>query len=215
MKLVIFDLDGTLLNTISDLGHCANHVLEMHGLPLHSIAEYRLMVGRGMRNLMISALPEGTPQERVSELLAEFLAWYQDHLDVDTVPYPGIVELVNGLNESGYRLAVASNKIQPGTEKLIRKFFPHIPFVAVMGNCSEFPLKPDAALVRYIMDRAGVSEQDTVMVGDSGIDIETARNAGIRSIAVSWGFRPVDELASATFIAHSAAQLKEIINNLS
>jgi len=215
MKLVIFDLDGTLLNTISDLGHCANHVLEMHGLPVHTIEEYRLMVGRGMRNLMISALPEDTPEDRVSELLAEFLAWYQDHLDVDTVPYPGIVELVDYLNESGYTIAVASNKIQPGTEKLIRKFFPQIPFVAVMGNCKEFPLKPDAALVRYIMDRAGVSEPETVMVGDSGIDIETAHNAGIKSVAVSWGFRPRNELASADYIADSANQLKSIIENLS
>lgn len=211
MKLVIFDLDGTLLNSISDLGHSANHVLNNHGLPEHTIQEYRLMVGRGMRNLMISALPQDTSSERVSELLAEFLAWYQEHLDVDTVPYPGILELVAELHEAGYKLAVASNKIQPGTEKLIRKFFPQIPFVAVMGNCSEFPLKPDAALVRYIMDRAGVGEQDTVMVGDSGIDIETAHNAGIRSIAVSWGFRPRNELVAADYIADSAMQLKDLI----
>lgn len=215
MKLVIFDLDGTLLNTISDLGHCANHVLEQHGLPVHTIEEYRLMVGRGMRNLMISALPEGTPQDRVSELLEEFLAWYQDHLDVDTVPYPGIVELINELSDSGYKLAVASNKIQPGAEKLIRKFFPQIPFVAVMGNCKEFPLKPDAALVNYIMERAGVSKFHTVIVGDSGIDIETGYNADIISIAVSWGFRPRHELENADYIADSADQLRNILKRLS
>ncbi len=207
MKLVIFDLDGTLLDTIDDLGAAANHVLERHGLPLHGMDEYRLMVGRGMRNLIRMALPDGTSEDTVSVMLSEFLEWYQEHLDIATRPYPGVQELVSRLNRAGFRLAVASNKIQPGTERLVSKFFPGIPFVAVMGNCSAFPLKPDPALVRYIMDRAGVCESDTLMVGDSGIDIETAHNAGIPVIAVSWGFRPRIELAAADSIADTVDEL--------
>lgn len=211
MKLVIFDLDGTLLNTIDDLGAAANHVLAQHGLPQHDMSEYRMMVGRGMRNLIRMALPEGTSDDTIAQMLAEFLAWYQEHLDISTRPYPGMQELVRSLSESGYRLAVASNKIQEGTEKLVAEFFPGIPFAAVMGNCPSFPLKPDAALVRHIMDKAGVTASDTVMVGDSGIDIETAHNAGIPAIAVSWGFRPLSELTAADHIVHSADQLRTLL----
>ena len=162
-RLVIFDLDGTLLNTIADLGNAANHTLAELGLPKHTLDEYRLMVGNGMRKLTLSS--------------------------------------------QGYRLAVASNKIQAGAEKLIQKFFPNTDFVAVMGNSPLYPLKPDAALVEYIMDKAGTDRAHTIMVGDSGTDIQTARNAGIPVIAVSWGFRPRHELTVADFIADDTSQV--------
>lgn len=208
-KLVIFDLDGTLLNTIADLAEGVNHTLADLGLPQHTIDEYTLMVGNGMRKLVMRALPQDKAADEafVDSTLAAFLSYYADHIDVHTRPYPGIPELINTLSTAGYQLAVASNKIQAGAEKLIAEFFPGIPFVAVMGNSPLYPLKPDAAVVEYIMDKAGTDRAHTVMVGDSGTDIQTARNAGIPIIAVSWGFRPRHELTSANHIADSTDAL--------
>ena len=208
-KLVIFDLDGTLLNTIDDLGTAANHTLAELGLPQHTLDEYRLMVGNGMRKLIMRALPQDKASDDafIDSTLKQFLEYYAAHIDVYTKPYPGIPELINTLSNNGYLLAVASNKIQAGAEKLIAEFFPGIPFVAVMGNSPLYPLKPDAAVVEYIMDKAGTDRNSTVMVGDSGTDIQTARNAGIPIIAVSWGFRPRHELTSADYIADSTDAL--------
>ena len=208
-KLVIFDLDGTLLNTIDDLGTAANHTLAELGLPQHTLDEYRLMVGNGMRKLIMRALPQDKASDDafIDSTLKQFLEYYAAHIDVYTKPYPGIPELINTLSNNGYLLAVASNKIQAGAERLIERFFPGIPFVAVMGNSPLYPLKPDAAVVEYIMDKAGTDRNSTVMVGDSGTDIQTARNAGIPIIAVSWGFRPRHELTSANQIADSSDAL--------
>ena len=208
-RLVIFDLDGTLLNTIADLAAGVNHTLAAHDLPQHTIDEYTLMVGNGMRKLIMRALPGelAADDAYVDSMLAEFLNYYADHIDVHTKPYPGVPELISTLSAQGYKLAVASNKIQAGAEKLIQKFFPDTDFVAVMGNSPLYPLKPDAALVEYIMDKAGTDRAHTVMVGDSGTDIQTARNAGIPVIAVSWGFRPRHELTVADFIADDTSQV--------
>ena len=212
-RLVIFDLDGTLLNTIADLGNAANHTLAELGLPQHSLDEYRLMVGNGMRKLIMRALPEDKASDDVfvDSTLARFLEYYARHIDVYTQPYPGIPELISTLKAQGYKLAVASNKIQAGAEKLIAKFFPEIYFVAVMGNSPDYPLKPDAALVEYIMKKAGTDRDHTIMIGDSGTDIQTARNANIPIIAVSWGFRPRHELTDANFIVDDADSLKKIL----
>lgn len=208
-KLVIFDLDGTLLNTIDDLGTAANHTLAELGLPQHTLDEYRLMVGNGMSKLIMRALPDDKASDDafIDSTLKQFLEYYAQHIDVYTKPYPGVPELINTLSTGGYKLAVASNKIQAGAERLIERFFPGIPFVAVMGNSPLYPLKPDAAVVEYIMDKAGTDRAHTVMVGDSGTDIQTARNAGIPIIAVSWGFRPRHELTSADNIADSSDAL--------
>jgi len=212
-KLVIFDLDGTLLNTIADLGNAANHTLEELGLPQHTLDEYRLMVGNGMRKLIMRALPDDKASDEsfVDSTLARFLEYYAQHIDVYTRPYPDVPELINTLSTGGFKLAVASNKIQAGAERLIAKFFPGIDFVAVMGNSPDYPLKPDAAVVEYIMKKAGTDGAHTIMVGDSGTDIQTARNAGIPIIAVSWGFRPRHELTAANFIADDVISLKKIL----
>ena len=212
---MIFDLDGTLLNTIADLAGAANHTLKELGLPQHDLDEYRLMVGNGMRKLIMRALPQEKAQDDafVDNTLAGFLVYYASHIDIHTRPYPGIPELINTLSTDGYKLAVASNKIQAGAEKLIEKFFPGIPFVAVMGNSPQYPLKPDAALVEYIMDKAGTDRSHTIMVGDSGTDIQTARNAGIPVIAVSWGFRPRHELTAADHIADNTDQIQRILES--
>ena len=216
-KLAIFDLDGTLIDTIEDLGTAVNYALGLRGLALHSMAEYRDMVGHGVRNLVKDALAGSLgrqPEDAlVDSALADFVDYYVAHIDVHTRPYPGIQALLSKLQGKGLKLAVASNKFQEGAEKLVKEFFPDIRFVAVMGNSPELPLKPDAAVVQLVLDKAGVSREEAVFVGDSATDMKTAANGGVRSIGVSWGFRPRTDLeqSGAMDIADSAEQLFEKI----
>lgn len=213
-KLVIFDLDGTLLNTIGDLAAGCDQMLRMRDLPTHTFEDYCSFVGNGIMRLVERALPEElrTP-EYVAAARRDFVAYYIDHIDLYTHPYDGIVELVEELQHKGIKLAVASNKFQAGTDKLIKKFFPTTDFVMICGNREGVPLKPDTALVDLILDTAGVERQRCIMVGDSAVDILTAERAGIHSVGVSWGFRSLTELqeAGAEYIANSVAELRNIL----
>lgn len=213
-QLIIFDLDGTLLNTIGDLAVGCDHMLKLRGLPTHSYEEYCSFVGNGIMRLVERALPaELRTEEYVKAARQDFVEYYIEHIDNYTVPYAGMVEIVEQLQRDGAKLAVASNKFQAGTEKLIRKFFPSIEWVEICGNRDGVPLKPDTALVDMIIERAGVEREACTMVGDSGVDIQTARNAQIRSVGVSWGFRSREELveAGADLIADTVEQLREIL----
>lgn len=194
-RLVLFDLDGTLLDTLEDLSAAVNHALEKRGLPGHSTAEYMKMVGHGIRNLVTQALPaeKQTDTALIDSALADFKAYYTAHIDVHTHPYPGMQEVVNRLHETGVTMAVASNKFQEGAEYLVRKFFPGIPFAAVLGNRPGFPLKPDPEIVGEVLRKSGVSPEEAVLVGDSPTDMKTAANGGIDAIAVTWGYRPMDD----------------------
>ncbi len=196
--LVIFDLDGTLLDTIGDLAVACNAMLARRGLPEHTYADYCGFVGNGILRLVERALPEELRSaDYVAAARADFVAYYTDHIDLHTKPYAGIPELLDALTRKGVRLAVASNKFQQGTEKLIRRFFPEVPFVAVLGQRPGVALKPDPAIVEEILDRAGVSRDRVLYVGDSGIDMLTSAAAGVRSVGVTWGFRSREELTQA------------------
>lgn len=224
-KLVIFDLDGTLINTIGDLGAAVNHSMENAGFPTHSEKEYKLMVGHGIRNLVTRALPEeakaqalenGCLETFIDERLAEFKAYYTSHIDVLSRPYDGVHDILRALAKKGIHLAVASNKFHAGTETLIQRFFPDIPFCTVIGNKEGLPLKPDPAVVALCMDSCGVHDFEQVaFVGDSATDIKTAKAAGVASIGVSWGFRGEDELnqAGADHIAREADELLTLLLN--
>ena len=148
IKLIIFDLDGTLINTIADLSAATDYALSRRGLQTHSIEDYTKMVGHGIKRLIISALEKSlgcSPQETLTEeCLKDFTEYYVEHIDVHTRPYEGMPELLRELQDKGCRIAVASNKFQQGTEKLIQEFFSDIDFIAIMGNSPELPLKPDA-----------------------------------------------------------------------
>ncbi len=213
-RLIIFDLDGTLLNTIGDLAAGCDHMLKLRGLPTHSFDEYCSFVGNGIMRLVERALPEELrTEEYVKEARKDFVAYYIDHIDLKTIPYQGMVELVYQLYHDGAKLAVASNKFQAGTEKLIKKFFPEVEFIEVCGNREGVPLKPDPALVELILEKAEVEPENIFMVGDSAVDIQTAHNAKIHSVGVSWGFRSRTELeqAGAEHIADTAEELKQIL----
>ena len=195
-KLILFDLDGTLLDTLEDLSEAVNHTLALRSLPLHTLDEYRHMVGHGVRNLVQQALPDGSDETLVDAALADFKDYYQSHIDVHTHPYPGIPELLKDLHSRGVLLAVASNKFQEGTEYLVQKIFPDIPFVAILGNRPGAPLKPSPEIVQEVLSRSGVAPADALMVGDSPTDMHTAANGGIEALAVTWGYRTAEELSA-------------------
>jgi phosphoglycolate phosphatase len=213
--LVIFDLDGTLLNTIGDLAASVDYVMRSRNLPEHSDAEYRQMVGGGIKRLVERALPASLAANEayVEECVAQFRRYYVENIDRHTHPYDGMPALLHRLQRCGVKVAVASNKFQHGTERLVAKFFSDIEFVAIEGNREGAPLKPDPQIVRNIMAIADVSAERTIMVGDSGIDIRTAAAAGIASVGVAWGFRFAEELydAGATKVASTISELEEIL----
>ena len=213
-KAVIFDLDGTLIDTIEDLGTAVNHALGRHGFPLHPMDAYRKKVGHGIRNLVTVSLPEAlqTDEAIIDSCLADFKEYYTSHIDVHTRPYPGMVEIVARLDVEGVKIAVASNKFQSGTEFLINEFFPGIPFVAVLGNREGYPLKPDPEIVGEVLRKAGCTREDAVLVGDSLTDMKTAENGGIKGLAVSWGYRPMDGIPGVS-VAHSPAELWALLNS--
>lgn len=211
-KLVLFDLDGTLLDTLEDLSEAVNYALQLRGLPLHTQAEYMTMVGHGVRNLVLQALPADKQADDayIDAALADFKAYYTAHIDVYTHPYPGMQEVVNKLDKEGVCLAIASNKFQEGTEYLVNKFFPGIPFVAVLGNRPGYPLKPDPEIVGEVLRKSGVSREDAIMVGDSATDMKTAANGGIDRIAVDWGYRSMKGTPGLT-VVESAEELLKIL----
>lgn len=194
-KLVIFDLDGTLLDTIADLAAAANHALQKAAFPVHDTETIRTFVGNGISKLLERALPEGArTAENVERLRTDFVPYYDAHNAEQSKPYPGVAALLLRLQERGMMLAVASNKYQAATEKLVAHYFPAIRFVMVMGQREGVPVKPDPTIVFDIMEAAGVGKEDVLYVGDSGVDMQTAHNAGVDAVAVSWGFRPRTEL---------------------
>lgn len=196
-QLIIFDLDGTLLDTLDDLSAAVNYAMGQRGFPQHTRDEYMKMVGHGARNLMSQALPAEHRDDEtlIDDVLADFRAYYNTHIDLYTKPFPGITQLIECLHQQGIKLAVASNKFQEGTEHLIKEFFSDIPFVAVLGNRPNNPLKPDPEVVGEVLRKAGISKENAVMVGDSDTDMQTAANGGIRGIAVNWGYRSMRDWA--------------------
>ncbi len=255
-KLVIFDLDGTLLDTVEDLGNATNYALRMCGFPERPLKDYYQLVGRGIYNLFRSAMQapdegkvtlpdrgneaasvEGNvpasvevsaavpvPNEAMVQKMASyFLPYYGEHMCDFTRPYPGIPEMLASLAAAGIQVALASNKYQEGAEKLIRRFFPEIPFMKVLGQREGQPIKPDPQVVFQIMagapevgpqslptdkqpfdpvlgpqslpsDRQTFAPEDVAYVGDSNVDMQTGLNAGVRTIGVTWGFRDRAEL---------------------
>ena len=211
-RLVIFDLDGTLLDTVADLGDAVNHALGKRGFPLHTREEYVRKVGHGVRNLVTVSLPEELQGDEalIDECLADFKAWYTNHIDVLTRPYPGMQQFLRDLHARGVKLAIASNKFQSGTEYLVEKFFGDVPFVAILGNREGFPLKPDPGIVEECLRRAGVQRSEAILVGDSLTDMTTAANGGIPGIAVAWGYRDLHGTPGVK-IAESVEELRTTI----
>lgn len=216
-KLAIFDLDGTLLDTIGDLAEACNHMLSLRRLGSHTREEYAQMVGNGILNLVKRALPEELRTPEYAEVARQdFLAYYTANIDRYTVPYEGIREVLHTLQAEGWTMAVASNKFDEGTQKLVATIFPEVEFKAIYGNREGFPLKPDKALLDLIIAECDATTETTVMIGDSGVDMQTAKNAGVHSIGCTWGFRSREELEEngADYIVDRPIELLNITNKL-
>lgn len=196
-KLVIFDLDGTLLNTIDDLSAAVNYALQQCGYPTRTTDEVLGFVGNGIRKLIERALPEDErSQAKQALLLDKFLAYYNNHNADLSVPYPGVPDMLQRLQDRGVLLAVASNKYQMAVEKLVACYFPEIRFARICGQRDGIPSKPHPMIVEDILESLHVGNADVLYVGDSDVDMQTAINANVDAVAVSWGFRSRAELES-------------------
>lgn len=213
-QLVIFDLDGTLLDTVADLANATNQALEKCGFPTHPVEAYYQFVGNGINKLFARALPaEASNEENILRIRALFVPYYNEHNADCSRPYPGIVELLPQLRLGGVQIAVASNKYHEATLKLVRHFFPDIQFAAIYGQREDVPIKPAPDIVYDILRDTGVAKKNTLYIGDSGVDMLTARNAGIESVGVTWGFRSEEELREhgAVHIVHRADDIALIV----
>lgn len=204
-KTYIFDLDGTLLDTLSDLAAAVNYALRTHGMPEYSIDDVRRFVGNGVRKLMERAIPDGAANPQFDETFATFRQYYMAHSLDTTRPYEGIPEALAALKARGCRLAVVSNKMMAATQELCQHFFPDTIEVAIGENEAEgIRKKPAPDTVFAALKALGVGKEGAVYVGDSDVDIETARNSGLPCISVLWGFRDRDFLiqhGAKTFIS--------------
>lgn len=191
--LVIFDLDGTLLDTLSDLKNAVNCALARFDLPPHTREEVRLFVGDGVVKLLTRALPEGSAPETIARAVAAFKDSYDAHMDVETKPYPGITNMLQALNAAGVKVGINSNKYDTAVKSICARHFGDLYFMAV-GESPASGKKPDPAGALSILASSGADPARTLYVGDSAVDLETARNAGLDSAWVSWGFRRREEM---------------------
>ncbi len=208
-KLVIFDLDGTLLNTINDLGNSCNYALKQLGYNELPLSTYPFLVGNGVRRLIQRTLPDAN-HETEEKLFELFKLHYDEHNTDMTTPYPGILNLLKDLTDNNINIAVASNKYESATIKIISQLFPEIKFSAVLGQIDERNIKPDPSIVFAILNQCPTPKNEVLYVGDSAVDIETARRACVESVGVTWGFRPVSELRQA-YADHIVSTPSEIL----
>lgn len=210
-KLVIFDLDGTLLNTIADLATATNQALQHYGYPVHAVDDYRFFVGNGINKLFERALPaDERNEENILRIRSRFVPFYDEHNADLSRPYPGIPELLDELQGWGVKMGVASNKYQAATRKLVAHYFAGINFTEVLGQREGIPVKPDPSIVHELISKANVRPEEVLYVGDSGVDMQTARNAGVTAVGVTWGFRPKAEL-EAFHPAHIIETAKDLL----
>lgn len=213
-KLYIFDLDGTLVNSIYDLADAMNSVLGKYGYPVHDTEKYKYFVGDGTLKLVERAIPESErTEEKIASLHSEFSEEYTKRAVEKTRPYDGIVQLLNKLKESGCLLSVASNKPDKFSRFIVETLFGTEIFDMISGKKEGVPTKPAPDIVFDIMKRLGVSAENTVMAGDSNVDVYTAHNAGLKCIGCTWGFRGRRELteAGADMIADNPAEIWDLI----
>lgn len=214
IQLIIFDLDGTLLNTYEDLGNAVNHVLAKYNFPIHELILYKTFVGNGIDNLLKKCLPTDFSDETLFQAIRkDFVEFYEANKYNQTHPYEGIFDLLRELKSQQIKLAVASNKYHEATVELVTRYFPETEFEVVFGHRIDHPKKPDPQIVHDIVEITGISKQQTLYVGDSSVDMLTAQNAGIQSIGVTWGFRSEKELRDhqADYIVHQPDEILELL----
>ncbi len=194
VKAVIFDLDGTLLNTIDDLANSVNFMLKQFQFPTFSVDEYKYKVGNGMRKLIERSLPKTHKTDNQIDMsLSVFMEYYNQHKNDNTAPYKGIIDLLNELKNKGIKLAVVTNKAHISAKPLIENTFPNI-FDEIAGQKEGIPTKPNPQSVLNVLEKLNVTPDECLFIGDSGVDMQTAKNAQITAVGVLWGFREKSEL---------------------
>ena len=190
----LFDMDGTLLDTLADLTAAVNHTLEQYGYPRRTIEQVRKGLGNGAAKLVAAMLPQGEETPGFADIMRDYRAWYQAHACVETCPYPGVPEMLERLRQRGCKVAIVSNKPHGAACELAERFFPGVP---TFGERPETPRKPAPDMVFHALAALGAGKENAVYVGDSEVDVQTARNAGLPVIGVAWGFRGREALAAA------------------
>lgn len=211
IQAVLFDLDGTLTNTLDDIAAAMNRALRLHGLPEFPVDAYRYLVGDGAKKLAERAVRDRLDMSETIRL--EYQKYYETHTNVTTRPYAGIPELLRGLCDRGVKVCVFSNKPHADTCHVVRHFFPDIPFAAVRGQLEGVPVKPDPAGALAVAAELGMKPEDFLYLGDTGVDMACACRAGMHPIGVLWGFRTAEELrehGAEALIAHPLELLKQL-----
>lgn len=214
IKLVVFDLDGTLANTLADLAAAVNHALKKHGFDPYPVEDYRHFVGNGVDNLMMTVLKEHDTPELRAEMKADFSAYYAAHCLDCTTDYDGLRELLWELERDGIMTAVVSNKPHAFVPAILQKLYPDHRFTLAWGQQPDLPRKPAPEALLKALEICGAGKDETLYVGDSNVDVNFAHNAGVKVCGVSWGFRGVGELqeAGADVIVDTAERLREVID---
>lgn len=192
-ELIVFDMDGTILDTLEDLKNSMNHTLRLHSMPERTLDEIRSFVGNGIRKLIERAVVNGTPNEKIEAIYKDFMKHYEVHCADFTKPYDGINDLIQELRNRGYKTAVVSNKAHDAVLDLCEQYFPSL-FDLALGERPEIAKKPAPDMVNLALDQLQISRENAVYIGDSDVDVATARNSNLDMIAVDWGFRTRDFL---------------------
>lgn len=211
-KLALFDMDGTILDTLEDLTDATNVIMEQYGYPTHGIDAVRSFVGNGLRKLIERATPPDTAPDKIDAMLADFKLYYADHCADKTKPYAGVPEMIARLRAQGIITAVVSNKVDEGVQELVKTYFPGL-FDLAVGERPTVKPKPAPDMVFAALETLGINIRDAVFIGDSDVDLKTAQNAGIDGIFVDWGFRTPEVLRSlgATVIVSTPEDVERLI----
>ncbi len=211
INCIVFDLDGTLLNTLDDLANGVNYTLEKFGYPTHEIEKYKYFVGNGMKNLINRAVPEEIKNTEIEkDILTAFMEYYSAHSTDLTRPYDGVEDMIDALKDRGIKIGMVTNKAHNAAIDIMEKYFSG-KFDYVLGQSEKFPLKPNPASAIFVCETLGCTPENSIFVGDSGVDMETGKNGGFLPVGVLWGFRDKDELISngaKAVISHPAELLK-------
>ena len=215
IKAVLFDLDGTLMNTLEDLTDSTNYILEKHNFPKRTIKEIRSFVGNGIKKLMERAVPQNTDEKIINECYEEMLTYYKENSLIKTAPYVGTKEIVEKLHQEGFKIAIITNKAQNSADIIAEKFFGKSVDL-VIGDDKKMPLKPDPAGIEKALEYFKISKDEAVYVGDSEVDLQTGTNGNLKTILVLWGFRDRDflEEKGGKVFAETVEELENLIKTI-